>query len=251
MHFLQYFRFTLNEVLISLKENELNASKNEHKVQVTLLLPSENGLTDQDSNNSDNEVTGTFMHLPRRILTTEAESRAVTASFLATACGSPPRPKKKSKKNPRKGTTGISISLETPQTYGPSIDGFLDFSISTFLDPFFEPFSLNLKEDIATQTIVYPQQRRNINFSLTKEELICFIRILLVSGYYSAPFHGLYYSNQLVAESMRRNRFKEILQYLHFADNSRITSHRYYRIRPLFTEIDRKFKTFFSALTSA
>ena len=86
----------------SLKENELNASENEHKVPATHLPPSEDGLTDQDSDNSDNEVPGTFMHLPRRILTTEAETRAVTASFLATACGSPPRPKKKSKKNPRK-----------------------------------------------------------------------------------------------------------------------------------------------------
>ena len=35
-----------------------------------------------------------------------------------------------------------------------------------------------------------------------------------------------------------------MLQCLHYADNSRITSDRYYKIRPLFTEINRRFKTF-------
>ena len=85
---------------------------------------------------------------------------------------------------------------------------------------------------------------------LTKEEIICFIGILLVSVYHPVPFRRLYWShqpdvyNQLVAEPMRRNRFGEILHCLHFADNSRITLDCYYKIRPLFTEINKRFKTF-------
>ena len=71
-----------------------------------------------------------------------------------------------------------------------------------------------------------------------------------MSEYHLVPFRWFYWSNQpdvynqLVAESMRRNRFEEILQCLHFADDSRITSDRYSKIGPLFKEINKKFKTF-------
>ena len=71
---------------------------------------------------------------------------------------------------------------------------------------------------------------------------------MILSGYHPVPFRRLYWSNQadvynhLVAESMRRNRFEEIIKYLHFADNSKITADRYYKIRPLFKEINKCFK---------
>ena len=83
---------------------------------------------------------------------------------------------------------------------------------------------------------------------MSKQELFCFIGILILSGYHPVPFRRLYWSNQaavynhLVAESMRRNRFEEIIKYLHFADNSQITADRYYKIRPLFKEINKYFK---------
>ena len=38
MYSLHDFSLTLNEVLISLEENELNPSKNKHEIQVTLLM---------------------------------------------------------------------------------------------------------------------------------------------------------------------------------------------------------------------
>ena len=72
MYSLHDFRFTLNEVLTSLEKNELDASEDKHEVQATLLPPSADGLMVKDSDDSDNEVTGAFLHLRRRILTTEA-----------------------------------------------------------------------------------------------------------------------------------------------------------------------------------
>ena len=50
--------------------------------------------------------------------------------------------------------------------------------------------------------------------------------------------------NDLITASMRRNEFDEILQYLHLADNFQITTDRYYKIRPLFREINQCFKIF-------
>ena len=169
MYSLHDFRFILNQVLTSLEENELNTIENEHEVQVTLLPLKEDDLIDHDSNEFDNEVTGRFLHFPRCILTTKAETCVVTASLLATACGSPLRPKKKSKKNLIKWTTSIpgsSLSFKPPQIYGPSIYSFLDSSISTPLDAIFKLFSHNLIEEIVPQTIIYAQQRGNLNFSL-------------------------------------------------------------------------------------
>ena len=140
--------------------------------------------------------------------------------------------------------------LNHRKLYCSSIDSFLDFSISTPLDVFSSYCRINLIQKIVTQTIIFPPKRGNINFSLTKE-MICFIEILLVSGYHRPiRFRRLYWSNQpdvckqLDAEFIRRNRCEKTLQCVHFADNSRIISDRYCKIRPLFTEINRRFKTF-------
>ena len=43
---------------------------------------------------------------------------------------------------------------------------------------------------------------------------------------------------------MRRNKFEQILQYLHFADDSKIDDDKYYKIRPLFHELNNSFKVF-------
>ena len=116
-----------------------------------------------------------------------------------------------------------SLPLKPSQTYGPRIDGFLHSSIST---PFLKLFSYDLIEEIVTQMIIHAQHRGNINFSLTKEEMTCLVEILLVSEYHPIPFRRLCWSNQpdvynqLVAESMRRNMFKEILRCLRYADSS-------------------------------
>ena len=75
-----------------------------------------------------------------------------------------------------------------------------------------------------------------------------FVGILVLSGYAPVPYRRLFWSNapdvhnDMVAQSMRRNKFEAILQNLHFADNTKIDSDRYYKIRPLFTELNKSFK---------
>lgn len=49
----------------------------------------------------------------------------------------------------------------------------------------------------------------------------------------------------LIAHSLRRNRFDEILRYLHLADNAEIdTTDRFYKVRPIFDHLNDAFKQF-------
>ena len=62
------------------------------------------------------------------------------------------------------------------------------------------------------------------------------------------PYRRLYWSvepdvhEDLVSASMRRNRYDKILQFLHLADNSKINSDRYYKVRPLFKAVNETLK---------
>ena len=110
---------------------------------------------------------------------------------------------------------------------------------------------MDLIDEITKQTIIiYAQQRGKINFSVTTEEVVYFMGIVIVSGYHPVPYRRLYWSvkpdvrNKLVFASMRRNRFDEIMQYLHLADNSKINCDRYHNLRPLFKAINECFKQF-------
>ena len=176
------------------------------------------------------------MHLPRRILNSEAETHTLTKSFSLSDETQVPGKKKKVERKWNKKIPESSLPSEPRQMYVLNIDEFLNLSISTPLDAFFTLFSHDLLGEIVRQTMLYAQQRGNLNFSVTKEELICFLGILLVSGYHSAPYRRLYLSNEpdmhndLITASMRRKKFDEIVQYLHLADNSQITTDRYYKI---------------------
>ena len=77
-------RFTLNDVLSALEENQLDDSQLEDdEIEVVVLPPDEGGITDEDSDMSDDEATGTFIHLPRRILNAEAETPSLACTVPA------------------------------------------------------------------------------------------------------------------------------------------------------------------------
>ena len=83
-------------------------------------------------------------------------------------------------------------------------------------------------ENLVKYTVNYAVQNGNHTFTLTSDEMKTFIGILLVSFYSCVPRHRLYWQkqpdvyNELIAESMRRDRFDEIMKYLHAADNTKL-----------------------------
>ena len=95
------FRFTLNEVLTELEENQFDknlSDTSENEIDVAVLPPVENGVTDEDSDNSDDEVVGSFLHLPRHILNSEAKTYTLTKSSSSSDETQVPGKKKKVKR---------------------------------------------------------------------------------------------------------------------------------------------------------
>lgn len=87
---------------------------------------------------------------------------------------------------------------------------------------------------------------------ITADEIRCFIAILIVSGYDQKPGKRMFWDsandmrNYAVTESMRRNRFEEILKFLHCADNTKMdASDKMYKLRPFMNILKQNFLTNF------
>nr|XP_022913022.1 piggyBac transposable element-derived protein 3-like [Onthophagus taurus] len=91
--------------------------------------------------------------------------------------------------------------------------------------------------------------QRNKTLNLKEEELLCFIGKNFLMGYHSLPSYELFWSNAedlgvpLVVRTMTRNKFQEILSYLHVNDNSIIPKNntdKLYKIRLNFKTLNRQ-----------
>ena len=220
-------------------------------IDIVIQPPEPEGfITDEDSDKSDDEVAGDFVHLPRRILAATAEIGSSAAENVpaSSSSGEPIRKKmKKSRKQWVKNFPKSEIPEKPPRVFGPNIHGYLHSCCRTPAEAFSLFFSEAFLDEIIEQSHIYAKQRGS-DVSITKSEFYCFLGILLVSGYHPVPYRRLYWSkeddvhNLLVSENIRRNTFDKILQFLHFADNTKINQDRYYKIHPLFSHLNRCFK---------
>ena len=103
-------------------------------------------------------------------------------------------------------------------------------------------------EHLRSETIKYASQNGNHIFTVSSGEIRTFIGILLLSGYSSVSRRRLYWSNEpdtrneLVVQSMRRNRFEEIMKYLHAADNHQLVEDdKFAKIRPFLQILNDNF----------
>jgi hypothetical protein len=114
---------------------------------------------------------------------------------------------------------------------------------------FFELFfSADMIEHIVKHSVMYAVANHNFSFTLSADEIYCFIGILLLSGYAPLPRRRMYWEenedthNVLVSKSIRRNRFEEIFRYLHVADNENLPpGDKMAKIRPLFDIMNEMF----------
>ncbi|XP_004695627.1 PREDICTED: piggyBac transposable element-derived protein 2 [Condylura cristata] len=110
---------------------------------------------------------------------------------------------------------------------------------------FFDEGTINF---IVNETNRYAWQK-NVNLSLTIQELKCVLGILILSGYISYPRRRMFWEtspdshHHLVADAIRRDRFELIFSYLHFADNNELDeSDRFAKIRPLIVRMNCNFQ---------
>ena len=114
-----------------------------------------------------------------------------------------------------------------------------------------EVFDLFLDDDainlLTNETINYASQKGNHQFSLTSGEMRAFIGILLLFGYCIVPRCRLYWAtesntyNEMVATTMLRNRFEEIMRFLHGANNANLLiEDTFAKVRPIFEHPEQK-----------
>lgn len=89
-------------------------------------------------------------------------------------------------------------------------------------------FDEEVIENIVEFSILYARSKGNDAFTTTANEVRAFIGVLLVSGYSPAPRRHLYWSydtdvhNEAISAAMARNRFDEMMRYLHLSDNAQL-----------------------------
>lgn len=87
----------------------------------------------------------------------------------------------------------------------------------------------------------YAIQKLVHNFNATADEMMTFIEVMLLSGYHPLPYRRLYWKQDpdvhviLVSDAIYRNRFDELMGFLHLADNqANDGTDKMYKIRPVF-----------------
>ena len=85
----------------------------------------------------------------------------------------------------------------------------------------------------------------NYTFKTEPNELKPFLAVLLLSSYIPYPKCSMYWEmssdsrNTIVASLLNRNRFLDVLQYLHLADNNNLNpSDKFSKVNPLFKMIN-------------
>ena len=93
---------------------------------------------------------------------------------------------------------------------------------------------------IVSETKLYAFQKGNHIFEFDMSDLQLFFAILIISGLSPTSRRRAYWSirkavrNEAISQAMLRNRFYDIMHYVHLADNDNLTSgDRYGKVRPL------------------
>ena len=102
-----------------------------------------------------------------------------------------------------------------------------------------------LIDHICKETNAYAAKKGNHTFKIEPNELKSFLAVLLLSGYIPYPRRSMYWEmssdsrNTIVASLFTRNRFLDVLQYLHLADNNNLNpSDKFSKVNPLFKMIN-------------
>lgn len=133
----------------------------------------------------------------------------------------------------------------------PNYTDCTDFSAYEQFEKFFDDELLQM---IIKESSNYAAYLGKPDPKITVAELRVYIAISVISGYSVQSRFESYWSrdpdlrNELIYQSMRKNRFKEIKQFLHFEDmNKPNTNDKIWKLRPLTDYLKKKFLQHFHA----
>jgi len=130
----------------------------------------------------------------------------------------------------------------------PDADREILEGINTAFDYYklFQPDSF-VQDVIVQQSKLYALQknlRADVSRSMTKDNYRCMEAILLLGGYAGLPRRRMLWEdkpdcrNQLVVDAIRRDDMDNVMRCLHFRDNLLLDDDGYYKVRPLFDNLN-------------
>lgn len=160
-----------------------------------------------------------------------------------------PQPKRR-KKNAEKLTWEKADTVNSESLFPET-----DYSMYRGLNPV-DLFELIFDDEVLT-LIIEESTRYALYLNcpdpkITSEEIRVFIGVLIISGYSVVPGKRLYWEsssdvrNELVYNSMRRERFVQIMRFLHFSDNAKpVLNDKMWKLRPLINLLKQRFQSLF------
>ncbi|XP_051813277.1 piggyBac transposable element-derived protein 2-like [Acanthochromis polyacanthus] len=148
------------------------------------------------------------------------------------------------KRSKRPATTSIPEYI----VYSPNAAEFVKQSCPDPMAVFLLMYPPTLREITVEMSNLYSTQTKAKQLDMSIDELLTFYGILLASGYSTVPRRHMHWSldrdvhNESISNAMRRNRFNEIMASLHFFDNTKITEDPFFKVRPIFTELNKSYK---------
>ncbi|KAJ4940010.1 hypothetical protein JOQ06_029441 [Pogonophryne albipinna] len=103
-----------------------------------------------------------------------------------------------------------------------------------------------LREITIEMSNLYSTQTKDQQLYLSMEEVLTFYGILTPLG--TALFQEDTWPldsdvhNESISDAMQRNRFDEIMASLHVVDNTKITDDPFFKVRPIFSELNQSYK---------
>lgn len=256
------FEFSSDSGSESEHDSDEFAKEPKEIVDVVLHPPKERGdaVSDRDSDDEDHP-TGDRVHLPARILQAGAEvvpkkrkgrKLCVSKKFK----NSEPEPCEEEKSNAYNSNNWSSVDPKKVGTKVPSFSNESKLSEvdKERLDACKRPIDYYklLNTDQFLSQIVHESQRYALQMNnekavadLTLKNLRCVEATILHSGYHVLPSVRMLWEekkdchNEFVAESIRRKTFENVLHNLHFVDNTKMTEDPYYKVRPIFENLNR------------
>lgn len=127
----------------------------------------------------------------------------------------------------------------------PDYSGYKELSPVQLFEKFFDDDLINF---LVQETSRYALFKNFPDPKVSNNEMRCFLAILLVSGYSVLPGKRYYWEtqgdmrNSMVAEAMRRDRFFQIMRFIHCADNTKPhESDKMWKLRPFMNKLKLKF----------
>jgi len=263
-------RYRTNDVLAILEADE-DMSHRSIRTDVYISPPTDPACSDEDS--GDEDTGGDYNNLSSKQLESEAvatvrtlngdvrigeddSSEAEEDDSSASEAETPPPAKRNNLSTGKpKPVDRKWIKEDLPQQGRHQPDVFsnryaaLDLSPVTLFEFFFDDDVIAL---IEKHTKSYAMQKGKHDFDISAGEIRLFLAILYTSGYAPLPRRRQYWEqaddvkNTAISKAMTRNRFEEIMQFLHLADNLKLSDNdRLAKVRPLLSAMNERFLCYF------